>query len=113
LGGQAAEHAVGALAMEVRAEHTRRRQAPAAAVVDELDLGWRDPVERDAHRRTRRERRELLSEQVRHPRDLLPAKQRRALADPLDPTRLTEIVGVLIDRERDQRVLLDVTRALG
>ena len=59
------------------------------------------------------ERRELISEQRRHPRDLLAAEQHRALPDPLDAAGLIEVGRVLVDRERHHRVLLDVPRALG
>ena len=94
--------------MELGAEGALAASAPALRVVDELELRRGDAEEGDAHGRAGREVGELLPEQVGDPRDLLAAQEHRALADALYALVWREVLRVLVDRKRDDRVLLDV-----
>ena len=83
--------------------------ARAAAVVDELELGRSDAEERDVRGERAAEGRDTSRRTRGHASiDLVRVEQHLALAGALDALRLAQVLGVLVDRERDDGVLLDV-----
>ena len=89
-----------------RTRSSRRASRPASppGCRSAAGCGRRDPEEQNAHRRSRRQRREPLSEQVRHAGDLLTAEDHLAFADALNALRSVEVLGIVVDGEGDDGV---------
>ena len=107
--GQVAEDAVDRVARVVDADLLVAAVA-ALAALDELDVARRDAEEGHVGRLPALERGELLGEELDRARDLVRTKDHLRLTGRLNPPRLAPVLRVLVDRERDDRVLREVPR---